>query len=163
MYVFHSGFENEILDEKSEFHSPKDLLDEVIALDRNRGKEANDTVKVSIFSDIHTKIPSHVIAIIKIPGKSKPILLNGPKDRARGKNEAGEFEPETCPFPSYAFGDGCCCGAGCCWSKCVWPNAPEECLNEVHDSQWAFNTDKIYWRAVKNLHSQQGFTFLKNK
>ena len=42
MYVFHSGFENEILDEKSEFHSPEDLLDKVIALDRNRGKETSE-------------------------------------------------------------------------------------------------------------------------
>ena len=40
--IFHSGFENEILDEKSEFHSPEDL-DEVIAFDRNRGKEKNNS------------------------------------------------------------------------------------------------------------------------
>ena len=48
MYVFHSGFENEILDEKSEFHSSEDLLDEVIPLDRNRGKEANDSESIMV-------------------------------------------------------------------------------------------------------------------
>ena len=46
MYVFHSGFENEILDEKSEFHSPDDLLNEVIHLDRNKGKETNDSESI---------------------------------------------------------------------------------------------------------------------
>ena len=46
MYVFHSGFQNDILDEKSEFHFPEGLLDEVIPLDRNIGKEANDSESI---------------------------------------------------------------------------------------------------------------------
>ena len=114
---------------------------------------------MSLFSDC--KIASQFKPIIEFPGNDKPILLNGPKDIGK-KNEAGEFVL-TCPSTSFGYGDVCCCGAGCCWDKCVWPNAPEDCLKGVPNSQWAFNTDKIYWRAVKNLHSQQGFTFLTNR
>ena len=46
MYVFHSGFESDILGEKSKFHSPEDLQNEVISLDINRGKETNDSSRI---------------------------------------------------------------------------------------------------------------------
>ena len=52
MYVFHSGFENDILDEKSKFHSPEDLQNEVIPLDINRGKETNDSESIIHSSEI---------------------------------------------------------------------------------------------------------------
>ena len=77
------------------------------------------------------------------------------------KNEAGEVQ--QCPSPSTPYNEHCCCGSGCCWDRCVWPNPPEDCIKGVQNSQWAFNTDKIYWRAVKNFASQPGFKFFTNK
>ena len=52
MYVFHSGFESDILGEKSKFHSPEDLQNEVIPLDINRGKETNDSEYMNMINTI---------------------------------------------------------------------------------------------------------------
>ena len=93
-----------------------------------------------------------------LPENSKAIVLSG----------YDEADLDSCPNPSFLYKeDGkwwisfCCCGeeAGCCWGKCTWPKPPEDCLKGVKNSQWVFNTDKIYWQAVKNYKSQ-GFKFL---
>ena len=95
---------------------------------------------------------------------SKAIVLTGPKDLPL--SVIGEYG--ECPSPTYPYREHCCCAAGCCWSRCnsligtgLGPKPPEDCLKGVENSQWVFNTDKIYWQAVKNFESK-GFKFLIN-
>ena len=105
---------------------------------------------------IRASMCKQLTTVIIFSENSKAIVLSGPKDA----------DLMLCRSPSTLYQESgvkyCCCKVGCCWAKCpLGPKPPEDCLKGVENSQWVFNTDKIYWQAVKNFESK-GFTFLIN-
>ena len=69
-------------------------------------------------------------------------LLSGPSD------VGGQ-----CPKPSSKYGeagkDYCCCGNACCWKKCTYSKPPQECLQNVPNSQWIYSEDLGYFQAFQ--------------
>ena len=54
-----------------------------------------------------------------------------------------------CPPNTHGFWNTCCCHDGCCWSKCVDENPPDECLSKIPHYRWARNDAKGYFEAVR--------------
>ena len=59
-----------------------------------------------------------------------------------------------CPSGSHKYRKHCCCVSGCCWGKCTKEKPPPNCLEGVPNSQWVFNSDKVFYQAVRNLKNQ---------
>ena len=60
----------------------------------------------------------------------------------------------SCPSPTHKYGDNCCCEGGCCWDKCPKNKASQICLQGVPNSQWIFNTEKLWYQAVRNFNDK---------
>ena len=80
---------------------------------------------------------------LKPKGCVQEAFLFGPKD-VGGR----------CPSGSHKYRKNCCCASGCCWGKCTKEKPPTNCLERVPNSQWVFNSDKVFYQAVRNLKKQ---------
>ena len=62
----------------------------------------------------------------------------------------------SCPKNTYQYSEiHCCCGIQsegiqCCWNKCTWEVPPENCLEEVPNSQWVYHVRLGYYIAMQN-------------
>ena len=69
-------------------------------------------------------------------------LLSGPSD------VGGQ-----CTAPSLIYREGgvdyCCCGNACCWDRCTYSTPPQECLQNVPNSQWIYSEDLGYFQAFQ--------------
>ena len=58
-----------------------------------------------------------------------------------------------CPSPSYEYVhdgvDYCCCDNECCWDKCSLSPPPEECLENIPNSQWVYSKEHGYFQAFQ--------------
>ena len=65
----------------------------------------------------------------------------------------------NCPSPTHKYRDHCCCEGGCCWNQCPKDKANQSCLQGVPSSQWVFNTEKLWYQAVRNF-DDKGLSYL---
>ena len=67
----------------------------------------------------------------------------------------------SCPYTTYQEDIHCCCKfssmsttgtpkTDCCWSKCTRETPPENCLEEVPNSQWVYHVRLGYYIAMQN-------------
>ena len=61
----------------------------------------------------------------------------------------------SCPYTTYQQNEiHCCCKfasmSDCCWSKCTIEPPPENCLEEVPNSQWVYHVRLGYYFAMQN-------------
>ena len=55
---------------------------------------------------------------------------------------------DQCPKPLFHYGDSCCCQANCCLDNCTISTPPNECLQNIPNSEWIFLKQLGYFRAV---------------
>jgi len=77
--------------------------------------------------------------------------MHGPgyKKLLIGPDEPWDF---ICPDPTYRRrlrSMKCCCGNGCCWDQCDWSSPPSNCLQEVPNSKWIYNSSLGYYQAYE--------------
>ena len=74
----------------------------------------------------------------------------GPYHQIFGPSDVGG----QCPMPSYKYReegiDYCCCGSGCCWNRCTRKTPPDDCLQNIPNSQWIYTEDHDYFQAFQS-------------
>ena len=55
---------------------------------------------------------------------------------------------DQCPKPLFHYGDSCCCQANCCLDNCTISTPPNECLQNIPNSEWIFLKQLGYFRAI---------------
>ena len=61
----------------------------------------------------------------------------------------------NCPSPAYRYSedgkDFCCCAGNCCWNRCVRLFPPNDCLQEVPNTEWIFDETHGYFQAKSKI------------